>query len=107
MAELLGFSAGILIGASYEASKRTRRTLGVAMRFDRLTRTRKALGLIVLAALAIGNNSAPAQAGYIATLAQVGSDVVASGSGTIDLTNLSPQGASPFAASIAPSSNII
>ena len=31
----------------------------------------------------------PAQAGYVVTLQQVGPDVVATGSGTIDLTGLS------------------
>jgi len=36
--------------------------------------------------------SQPAQAGYIVTLNQVGSNIVATGSGTIDLTNLAPPG---------------
>jgi hypothetical protein len=48
---------------------------------------------ILAAALAIvivsGLSLRPAQAGYIVTLKQVGSDVVATGSGAIDLTGLS------------------
>jgi hypothetical protein len=41
------------------------------------------------AALLLGVASAPAQAGYIVTLEQVGGDVVATGSGPIDLMGLS------------------
>lgn len=36
-----------------------------------------------------GLSAPPAQAGYLVTLTQQGSDVVATGSGTIDLTDLS------------------
>src|SRR5438477_2188893 len=38
----------------------------------------------------------PAQAGYVVTLQQVGPDVVATGSGTIDLTGLSFSRSNPF-----------
>jgi hypothetical protein len=44
-----------------------------------------ALGLL----LSVGPLASPAHAGYIVTLAEVGSDVVAVGSGSIDLTGLS------------------
>jgi hypothetical protein len=47
-----------------------------------------ALGLGILIASDV--SCRPAQAGYIVTLVQEGSDVVASGSGTIDLAGLSP-----------------
>jgi hypothetical protein len=40
------------------------------------------------AAVLIGSSAAPVQAGYIVTFSQVGPDVVASGSGTIDLNGL-------------------
>jgi hypothetical protein len=47
-------------------------------------------GAALAAAMLIGFglSALPAQAGYIVTLEQVGSNVVASGSGTIDLTDL-------------------
>jgi hypothetical protein len=41
------------------------------------------------AAMLIGLSALPAQAGYVVDLTQVGSDVVASGSGAVDLTGLS------------------
>jgi hypothetical protein len=52
-----------------------------------------ALGVVLLAGL----SSAPAQAGYVVTLEEVGTDVLASGIGPIDLTGLKliPNGGSP------------
>jgi hypothetical protein len=47
--------------------------------------------------------SQPAQAGYIVTLQQVGPNVVATGSGPIDLTGLSSFGAASVSGAIAPS----
>src|SRR3954468_12417427 len=46
-----------------------------------------ALGAALL--LGVGLNASPAQAAYIATLAEVGSDVVATGSGSFDTLGLS------------------
>ena len=46
---------------------------------------------------------ASAQAGYVVTLEEVGSDVVATGSGPIDLTGLSLFAPAPFVADIYPS----
>ena len=54
------------------------------------------------AALLLGLLSPPAQAGYIVTLTQQGNDVVASGSGTIDLISLTPFGSASGAAAIEP-----
>ena len=51
------------------------------------TRTASALG--VAAVIGSGLSTPPAQAGYVVTLAQVGSNAVATGSGTIDLVSLS------------------
>ena len=45
----------------------------------------------------------PAQAAYIVTLLQAGSNVVATGSGTIDTAGLSPAGSSSATAGIVPS----
>ena len=45
--------------------------------------------------LGFGLSARPERAGFVVTLEQVGSDVVASGSGAIDLTDLSP----PFSTS--------
>ena len=47
-----------------------------------------ALGVAML--IGCGLCAPPAQAGYMVTLEQVGTDVVATGSGTIDLTGLMP-----------------
>jgi hypothetical protein len=59
-----------------------------------------------LAALAItilwGVSVRPAHAGYIVTLQQVGSDVVATGSGSIDLTGLSFLQTLPISTGISP-----
>ena len=55
----------------------------------------KSFPLLVLSALGVamltgyGLSAAPAQAGYVVTLMQQGTDVVATGSGPIDLTGLS------------------
>ena len=46
----------------------------------------------------------PAQAAYIVTLLQAGSNVVATGSGTIDTAGLSPAGSSSAAPGIVPTS---
>jgi hypothetical protein len=57
------------------------------MRFVTRMASRTALG--AAAALGVGLSVLPAQAGYVVTLAQEGKDVVATGSGSIDLTGLS------------------
>jgi hypothetical protein len=60
--------------------------------------------LAAAAILALGAVAAPgAQAGYVITLEEVGSDVVATGSGPIDLTNLSSAGDILASAEITPS----
>ena len=46
----------------------------------------------ISAVMLIGLSAPPAQAGYVVTLEQVGGDVVATGSGAIDLTGLSLEG---------------
>ena len=46
--------------------------------------------------------SSPARAGYVVTLEEVGSDVVATGSGPIDLTDLSSLGLDAIQASMLP-----
>ena len=51
--------------------------------------------------------SQPAQAGYAVTLEQVGSNVVATGSGAIDLTGLIFQGSGGFASFMNPSNGSI
>ncbi len=53
------------------------------------TQIRSLLTLVCAAAASLLITGSPAQAGYIVTLKQVGSDVVATGSGAIDLTGLS------------------
>jgi hypothetical protein len=78
------------------------------MTFALRSEIRKALGLIVLAVLAIGRNPTPAQAGYIVTLTEEGSNIVATGSGTIDLTGLSPTGGgNTLSARLNPGSGVI
>ena len=59
--------------------------------------------LLLVLALA----SAPATAGYIVTLEEVGSDVVATGSGPIDLTGLTFQFALPSASAVIPITGVI
>ncbi len=63
----------------------------------------------VAAALLVGCSLAapPAQADYIVTLTQVGGNVVATGSGTIDLTDLSLFGTGIVITSVTPSSGRI
>jgi hypothetical protein len=65
----------------------------------------------VLAALAsligFGLSARPAQAGYLVTLLQQGTDVVATGSGTIDLTGLSSSGTSVDRGFVRPSTGDI
>src|SRR5437763_131798 len=65
----------------------------------------------VLATLAVtiacGLSARPAQAGYIVMLNQVGPDVVATGTGAIDLTGLTFIGSTSTAAGVVPSSAII
>lgn len=58
--------------------------------------------------LGAGLCAPPAQAAYIVTLAQVGSNVVATGSGTIDLAALTlVRGSVPFPPTILPAGGII
>ncbi len=59
-----------------------------------------ALGAAIL--IGSGLSTPPAQAGYIVTLVQQGNDVVATGSGTIDLTGLSFSATSNSVGSISP-----
>jgi hypothetical protein len=54
-----------------------------------------------------GLSASPAQAGYIVKLTQQGSNVVASGSGTIDLNGLTSVGALTGGAAIIPATGII
>jgi hypothetical protein len=56
-----------------------------------------------------GLSGLPAQAGYIVTLTEQGSNVVASGSGTLDLTGLSPTlpGENTSQAGINPAAGLI
>jgi PEP-CTERM motif len=70
--------------------------------------TRMASGTAIGAALLIGLSAPSAWAGYVVDLTQVGSDVVASGSGRIDLTDLTSEG-SPgiLAAGIQPNIGFI
>src|SRR6266487_5022599 len=55
------------------------------------TQIRSLLTLVCAAAASLLITGSPAQAGYIVTLEQVGPDVVATGSGAIDLTDLTLQ----------------
>jgi hypothetical protein len=58
------------------------------MFFAARSETSKLFGLITLAVLALPIANTPGKAGFIVTLEQDGSDVVATGSGAIDLTGL-------------------
>ncbi|HEX5327186.1 MAG TPA: hypothetical protein VFW75_11005 [Acetobacteraceae bacterium] len=49
-----------------------------------------ALGAVLV--IGVGLSASPARAGYTVSLSQQGSNVVATGSGTIDLTGLTPNG---------------
>lgn len=63
----------------------------------------KTAAAVALAVLAVGMATAPqAQAAYIETLEQVGGDVVATGSGSIDLTDLTFNDSETSLSSIAP-----
>jgi PEP-CTERM motif len=63
------------------------------------------LGAVML--IGSGLYAPPAQAGYVVTLEQVGSNVVATGSGTIDLTGLTSDGNADLAsAEIVPDSDV-
>jgi hypothetical protein len=78
-----------------------RRTEGEMTVLDRMTgATALAAALFVVA----GASAPPAQAAYVVTLAQDGPNVVATGSGTIDLAGLTFLGSLPnVASSISPS----
>jgi hypothetical protein len=65
--------------------------------------TRRAGGTLIGAAMLIGLSVSSAQAGYVVTLEQVGSNVVATGSGAIDLTGLSFQGNTTNGGGVNPS----
>ena len=70
--------------------------------------TRMASRTAIGAAMLIGLSAPPAEAGYVVDLTQVGSDVVASGSGRIDLTDLTSEGfPGILAAGIQPSIGFI
>ena len=60
---------------------------------------------VIGAAMLIGLSAPPAQAGYVVDLTQVGGDVVATGSGPIDLTGLS-FGISGFSPRMVPADGI-
>jgi hypothetical protein len=75
-----------------------------------MTFVKQIAGLAALgAALLLGLSGPSAQAGYVATLTQQGSNVVASGSGTLDLTGLSPTlpGVNTSQAGINPAAGLI
>ncbi|HEY6434066.1 MAG TPA: PEP-CTERM sorting domain-containing protein [Acetobacteraceae bacterium] len=72
------------------------------MRLGRIT-TAAALGLGAL----VGLSGPPAQAGYTVTLAQQGPNVVATGSGSIDLTDLTIEFLAGGVPGIVPSSQLI
>jgi hypothetical protein len=57
--------------------------------------------------IGFGLSAPPARAGYIVDLTQVGSNVVATGSGTIDLTDLSHFGTGTNGALISPGDGVI
>ena len=67
----------------------------------------KVILLLAIATASLLILSQPAQAGYMVTLQQVGSNVVATGSGAIDLTGLSFLGLSSTTASIQPNAGFI
>jgi hypothetical protein len=60
-------------------------------------------GAALAATIALVLSAPPAQAGYVVTLEQVGSDVVATGSGAIDLTGLTFRSLGAAYAEIVPS----
>jgi hypothetical protein len=69
------------------------------------TRSLLATVAVAIPAMLIGSglSAPPAQAGYTVTLTQVGSNVVATGSGTIDTTDLTSEGSGTHAGAISPS----
>ena len=88
--KLLSPLAAALVAASGDGSKRLRgiRSRAAGTRRKRTVMKRKWLGLIACMALlasAVAANASP----YVVTLEEVGSNVVATGSGQIDLTGLS------------------
>ena len=72
----------------------------MVMRFDRISWTHWALGVIALAVLL--GSATPAQSEFILDIDQIGSDVVVTGSGTLDLTDLSGPFANSFSAFMTP-----
>ncbi len=67
---------------------------------SRIAGAAAALGAALL--LGSGLSAPPAWAGYVVTLKEVGSDVVATGSGPLDLTGLEPSGVNFSTAAIIP-----
>ena len=67
----------------------------------------KAAALGVAMFISAGMSAPPAQAAYVVTLAQVGPDVVATGSGTIDLAGLFFSGSGSLASLMRPASPAI
>jgi hypothetical protein len=59
------------------------------------------LSVLGVAALAVSGLAGPAEAGYVVTLTQQGSDVVATGSGPIDLTGLTSIGFTGYFSGVA------
>jgi hypothetical protein len=59
------------------------------------------LRVLGVAALAVSGLAGPAEAGYVVTLTQQGSDVVATGNGPIDLTGLTSIGFTGFFSGVA------
>src|SRR4051812_21491084 len=74
-----------------------------------MTFLKRIAGAAALGAAMLGSSliSSPVQAGYVVTLQEVGSDVVATGSGPIDLTGLSPAGYGSSLTGITPFSGYI
>jgi len=67
-----------------------------------MTSIKRVAGAVALGAvLLLGLSSAPAQAGYVVTLTEQSGNVVASGSGALDVTGFSFATASPFPSQIA------
>jgi hypothetical protein len=61
-----------------------------------------ASALVLALLIGCGLSGPPAQAGFIVDLTEMGSDVVATGSGTIDLTNLSFASSNVFLTGVSP-----
>jgi hypothetical protein len=72
-----------------------------------LTAARIGLLSACFAALAISGLAGPAEAGYVVTLTQEGSNVVATGSGTINLTDLTFAGPGESGGNLAPNISLI